>query len=143
MTSKQELVDGLNEALAYEYQAVQMYIHYAATVSGIHRGELKEEFQAEVQDELGHAQFLAEKVDALGGTPTTEVKPFPGEDNPRAMLEAVRDAEEEAVDRYVDLMEQAEEYGDLGLANDLHDIISDETEHKEETEKLLRGHWKE
>lgn len=143
MTSKQDLIDGLNEALAFEYQAVQMYVHYSATVSGIHRGELKEEFQEEIQDELQHAQFLAEKVDALGGTPTTEVKPFPSEDNPRAMLEAVLEAEEGAIERYADLMEQAEEYGDLGLANDLHDIISDETGHKEETQKLLRGHWKE
>jgi bacterioferritin len=143
MTSKQQLIDGLNEALAYEYQAVQQYIHYAASVSGIHRGELKEEFQSEVRDELRHAQFLADKVDALGGTPTTEVKPFPAADNPREMLEAVREAEADAIDRYVDLMEQAEDVGDLGLANDLHDIISDETEHKEETEKLLRGHWKE
>lgn len=143
MTSKEELVDGLNEALAYEYQAVQQYIHYAATVSGIHRGELKEEFQDEVQDELQHAQFLADKVDALGGTPTTEAKPVPAADDPRAKLEAVQEAEAAAIERYVDLMEMAEDYGDLGLANDLHDIISDETEHKEETEKLLRGHWKE
>jgi bacterioferritin len=35
-------------------------------------------------------------------------------------------------------MKHAEGIGDYGLANDLQGIISDETTHKEEVEKLLR-----
>lgn len=141
MGSSDELIGGLNEALAYEYQAVQMYTTYAATVSGIHRQELREFFLAEVQDELGHAQFLADKVDALGGDPVTEARPFEPANDPRSMLETVLEAERDAIERYGALMADAEAAGELGLANDLHDIISDETGHKEETEKILRGKW--
>lgn len=141
MASEQHLIEGLNEALAYEYQAVIMYTTYAATVSGIHRGELKAFFEAEVADEQQHATFLADKIDALGGDPTTQPKPVETPEHPRKMLEIVLESEEAAVERYGELMALAEDVGQLGLANDLHDIISDETNHADETRKLLRGKW--
>ncbi len=134
---EQSLIEDLNEALAYEYQAVIMYNTYAATVRGMDRAALAEEFHGETQDELGHARFLAEKIDALGGTPTTEAKDVPGASDPREMLERVLQAEEDAIQRYTDLAEKAEAFGDRGLAIRLDDLIADETEHKEATEKLL------
>lgn len=137
----EDLIGGLNEALAYEHQAVIMYTTYAATVSGVHRGELKEFFLSEVEDEQNHARYLAEKIDALDGTPTTDPKPVQLPSEPRKMLEIVRESEADAIERYTGLMTQAEENDQLGLAGDLHEFISDETRHKEETEKLLRGKW--
>lgn len=139
--SEDEIVKHLNDALAYEYQAVMMYTTYAATVSGIHRGELRGFFQAEVADELDHAQFLADKIAALGGQPVTEARPFEVPDTPRGMLEAVEIAETEAIDRYTGLREKAEAFGDISLVNHLDDMITDETDHKEETQKLLKGTW--
>jgi bacterioferritin len=140
---KEKLIQGLNEDLAHEYQAIILYTTYAAMVSGIHRQELKELFLAEIQDELRHAQLLSDKIAALGGKPTTVPAPVPEAEDARAMLEAILKAEAEAVARYVKRMKEAEAFGDYGLANDLHEIISEETRHKEETEKLLRGRWKE
>ncbi len=137
---KQALIDGLNEDLANEYQAVITYLTYAACVSGIHRQELKEFFEQEIQEELQHAQFLANKIAALGGKPVTVPANVPYTENPKEMLENVLKAESETIQRYVKRMKQAEAYGDYGLANDLHDIISDETRHKEETEKILKGY---
>ena len=69
--SKQQLVDALNADLAGEYQAIIMYVTYAASVTGPHRPTLKEFFANEIPEELTHAQFLAEKIASLGGTPTT------------------------------------------------------------------------
>lgn len=136
---KETLVRGLNEDLAHEYQAVIMYTTYAAMASGIHRPILKEFFEAEIPEELQHAQFLAQKITALGGTPTTKPAPLDLVTNTREMLKQIRDAEAETIERYAERRAQAEEYLDLGLVNDIEDIISDETRHKEETEKLLRG----
>ncbi len=141
MASEAELLDGLNEALAYEYQAIIMYNTYAATVSGIHRGELKEFFGSEIQDEQGHAHLLAEKIDALGGNPATDPKPVTVPGEPRKMLEVVLESETDAVHRYTELSDLAEDAGQPGLANDLDDFVSDETTHMEETQKLLRGKW--
>jgi bacterioferritin len=136
---KETLVRGLNVDLAHEYQAVIMYTTYAAMASGIHRPILKEFFEAEIPEELQHAQFLAQKITALGGTPTTQPAPLNLVFSSREMLRQIRDAEAETIVRYVERRAQAEEYLDLGLVNDIEDIISDETRHKEETEKLLRG----
>jgi bacterioferritin len=135
---KQTLIEKLNEDLAHEYQAMLMYNTYAAMVSGIHRPILRDFFQDEVPDELGHAQFLANKITSLGGTPTTKPADFELSHEPRAMLEQIVQAERDTIARYGERLDQVEEFGDRGLAAELDDIIRDETTHKEETEKLLR-----
>ena len=137
--SKETLIEGLNEDLANEYKAVLMYTSYAAMASGIHRPLLKGFFSAEIPEELQHAQYLADKVTALGGRPTTQPARLDLADSSHAMLEQVLQAESETIVRYVKRRKQAEAFGDYGLAADLDQIISDETRHKEETEKLLRG----
>ena len=136
---KEELIAGLNEDLAHEYQAVIMYTTYASMATGMHRPTLKAFFETEIAEELTHAQLLAEKITALGGKPTTQPAEVIYHSEPREMLEEVRKAEAETIERYAKRRRQAEEFGDLGLAVDLDDIIRDETGHKEETEKLLRG----
>ncbi|CAM3338735.1 ferritin-like domain-containing protein [Rhodothermus bifroesti] len=137
--TREQLIRGLNEDLAHEYQAVLMYATYAAMTSGIHRPLLKQFFEAEIPEELRHAQFLANKITALGGIPTTKPAQVTLQETNRAMLEEVLRAETETIARYVQRRQQAEAFGDYGLANDLDEIISDETRHKEEVEKLLRG----
>ena len=47
-----------------------MYIHYSAKLTGPFRRELRSLFRAEVVDEQGHAQFLSDKIAAMGGEPT-------------------------------------------------------------------------
>jgi len=136
--TKEDLVQGLNQDLAHEYQAILMYTSYAAMASGIHRPILKDFFEAEIPEELAHAQFLADKITALGGTPTTEPTPLSLAQDSQAMLEQVLRAETETIERYVERRRTAEAFGDYGLAAELDDIIRDETRHKEETEKLLR-----
>lgn len=136
--TQNDLIDGLNIDLAHEYQAVLMYTSYAAMASGIHRPILKTFFEDEIPEELAHAQFLADKITALGGTPTTEPAPLDLAADSRSMLEQVMNAEAETITRYVKRRRDAEAYGDFGLAAELDDIIRDETRHKEETEKLLR-----
>ncbi len=135
---KAALIDGLNRDLAGELQAIVMYIHYAAAATGVERLELAEFFEREIQDELRHALFLANKITALGGTPTDEPLPVPKASSNREMIKNVLDAEVRTIAAYSERVKQAEEFGDLGLANDLQDIVSDETRHKEEAEKLLR-----
>lgn len=137
------LIEGLNRDLAHEYQAIMMYNTYAAAVSGVHRKELSDFFLTEVADEVEHARFLAQKITALGGQPVTSAADFEYTESPREMVEIVARAEEETIERYVERMKQAEAYGDYGLAGKLHDIIADETDHKEEAQMLLRGKWEE
>lgn len=133
------LVEHLNADLANEYQAVLMYTTYAATVAGPHRPALRAFFQAEIPEELAHAQFLADKIASLGGKPTVTPTPVPHATRPRDMLEAVLKAEEKAIAGYKQRAEQAAALGDKGLSTHLETIVEDETSHFEETAKILRG----
>jgi bacterioferritin len=133
------LMDGLNHDLAGEYQAVLMYIHYSAKLTGPYRRELRALFQAEIADEQGHAQFLADKIAALGGEPTTEPRSVPRAEQPREMLEQALTAEEQAIVDYNERIHQAEAFGDFGLKVELENQVADETRHKEELQRIIAG----
>lgn len=135
---KQLLIAHLNEDLAGELQAIIQYLTYASKVSGPYRPQLQQFFIQEVADEQMHAQFLANKVVALGGEPTTEPRPVPPASTNREMLQAVLDAETQAVKDYTKRAEEAEAFGDKGLAVQLEDMVRDETDHREETERILK-----
>ena len=135
---KHQLINLLNEDLAGEFGAIIQYITYAARATGPYRPQLSQFFLAEVADEQGHAQFLANKIVALGGHPTTAPKSVPAGDSNRAMLQAVLEAERKAVADYTQRAKDAEAFGDKGLAVQLEDMIRDESGHAEETERMLR-----
>ena len=135
---KQELIDRLNEDLAGEYGAIVQYITYAAKATGPYRPQLTQFFLAEVTDEQAHAQFLANKIVALGGEPTTTPRPVPAAKSNQEMLEAVLEAERQALKDYSQRAQDAEEFGDRGLVVQLEDMVRDESGHSEETERILR-----
>lgn len=137
MASKQALIEALNRDLANEFQAVIMYVTYSAQVKGPYRPQLVQFMQAEIPDELAHAQFLADKIVALGGTPVTTPVAVPAASTPREMLQAILAAEKEAIAGYTQRAEQAREAGEIGLSVQLDDMVLDETGHYEETKKLL------
>jgi bacterioferritin len=139
---RKALIDGLNQDLAGEYQAIVMYIHYSAKLTGPYRRELRGLFQAEIADEQGHAQFLSDKIAALGGEPTTVPRSVPLADQPREMLEQALTAETQAIVDYNARILQAEGCGELGLKVVLENQVADETRHKEELERILAG-WSE
>ncbi|MCW5940838.1 MAG: ferritin-like domain-containing protein [Fimbriimonadaceae bacterium] len=136
---KAKLIQGLNDDLAGELQAVVMYLTYAAKVSGPHRPALRQFFMAEIPDETGHAQFLADKICSLGGEPTSAPRKVPAAETSRQMLENVLKAEAQAISDYKKRAEQASEFGDKGLSTRLETIVEDETTHYEETLKILKG----
>ncbi len=136
--NKQQLIEKLNEDLANELSAIIQYITYAAKATGPYRPQLKDFFMAEVPDEQLHAEYLSNKIVALGGEPTTVPVPVKPAANNREMLEAVLEAERNAMAGYTERAKQAEEFGDKGLAVQLEDMVRDESGHAEETERILR-----
>jgi bacterioferritin len=136
--SQAQFIDLLNIDLAHEFGAVILYRTYASQVQGQWRMELRQFFEAEIPDELGHAQILADKIVALGGTPTTipsQVKPA------RDAVQMLKNALEDEIDtiqRYVQRRRQAEALGHYGLAVDFDDLIRDETSHRDEIQLILK-----
>jgi bacterioferritin len=138
MMNKQTLIDNLNEDLAGEFGAIIQYLTYAAKATGPYRPQLAQFFLTEVADEQLHAQFLANKIVALGGEPVTTPGPVPAANNNREMLEAVLAAERKAAADYTQRAREAEEFSDKGLMVQLEDMVRDESGHSEETERMLR-----
>lgn len=136
--NKQTLIDNLNADLAGEFSAIIQYITYAAKATGPYRPQLVQFFLTEVADEQLHAQFLANKIVALGGEPANIPAPVPAAGSNKAMLEAILAAEKEAATNYTQRAKEAEAYGDKGLAVQLEDMVRDESGHSEETERILR-----
>jgi bacterioferritin len=136
--SQEQFLDLLNIDLAHEFGAVILYRTYASQVQGQWRMELRQFFEAEIPDELGHAQILADKIVALGGTPNTvpsQVKP--AKDAVQMLKNALED-EIDTIQRYVTRRRQAEALGHYGLAVEFDDLIRDESTHRDEIQLILK-----
>ena len=110
--------------------SISVALHLEEDVPGIVAGK-----RSQIVESM---QFLANKITALGGEPTTGARPVPEASSNQEMLEAVLIAERKAVADYTQRARDAEAFGDKGLVVQLEDIVRDETGHAEETERILR-----
>lgn len=131
------LIEGLNVDLQGEFQAVIMYRLYASMVQGPYRQELRTFFANEIPEELMHAQILADKISALGGTPAATAAKVPVVKEAKQMLQEALKAEIETIERYTKRRDQAEKAGEVGLAAQFDDILMDETHHRDELQQML------
>src|SRR3990172_244961 len=113
--SKKALIDGLNEDLANELGASILYLFQTSVATGWDGEELREFLAPEITGEITHAIFLAGKIAALGGTPTTVPKQHKCPRSLKEMLRYDLRLELEAVERYRLRSIQAEEAGEPGL----------------------------
>ncbi|NUP90043.1 MAG: ferritin-like domain-containing protein [Candidatus Sumerlaeia bacterium] len=139
--SRKEMIDALNGDLAEELGAIIQYLTYAAKATGPYRPELSAFFLKEVPEETLHAQYLANKIVALGGEPTTAPHGVAKASSNHEMLEAILAAEKRAIKGYTERARQAEALGDKGLQVQLEDMVRDESGHYEEVERMLRD-WR-
>jgi bacterioferritin len=135
--AKRKLIEGLNEDLRGEFQAVIMYRLFASMVQGPYRQELRTFFANEIPEELTHAQLLADKIAALGGVPDATAAPVTVVADAKSMVEAALQAELQTITRYIKRRKQAEAAGEFGLATELDTLIADETTHRDELRQML------
>jgi bacterioferritin len=86
-----------------------------------------------------HAHYLADKIAALGGEPTTQPQPVCAADTAEAMLRAILKAEQQAITGYIERVRQAEACGEVGLKVQLESMVADETKHRDDVELMLSG----
>lgn len=139
MADKKKLIEGLNNDLANELGAVILYLYQTSTASGWEGEELREFLTPEISGELQHAIFLAEKIAALGGTPTTMPTQYKSPRDVKQMMEFDLRLEKEAIETYQARARQAEETGEYGLKLKLEELIVDETGHAEQLQRILKG----
>ena len=135
---KTQLIDGLNQDLNLECEAVLRYLYHSSSATGLLGHELREELSSDIQAELNHAVFLADKITALGG----EVKIDPSMPKKvrtaKQMMQLDIEAERRVIANYTQRIAQAEAFGDKGLVIRLEDLLAEETDHAENLERLGR-----
>lgn len=138
-TTKEMLIDGLNEDLAAELGAIIRYNWQASKAFGPQGAEVRELFMEEIPDELGHASFLMDVIVDLGGEPTTTPVEFDKPDTLKEMVALDLQMELKDVDQYTERAKQADEHGEVELKVRLEEMAADEGEHARELRRILRG----
>jgi bacterioferritin len=116
----QELMQGLQEDLSREYQAI-----------------IADELKTHAAEELQHALIISDQIDYLGGMPNATPKEVKLSDKPEDMLRFDLDNETRTIKAYRQRVKQAEALGHYALAEQIRKIISQEQEHQHDLATAL------
>lgn len=134
----QRLFDILNRSIARELQVSIQYMWHHVMAVGLTSPSAKEVFRDIAIAEMKHAESFAERLDQLGGVPTTTPSPiFVGGDL-RKMLQDDLQAEQEAVTLYREGVKLAADIGDPVTRRLFEDILAAEEEHLKTFSDMLQ-----
>ena len=129
-TDRDGLVQGLNEDLAREYQAIIAYVVYSQMLKGAAYMAIAKELEKHAGEELAHALTIAKHIDYLGGTPIVAPKPVVVTDDAKKMLQADLNNESETIRHYRRRLKECEAIGEYAIAEDIREILRQEQEHQ-------------
>jgi bacterioferritin len=132
-----ELNDKLNQAIAREIQVSIQYMWHHVMASGINSAVVKDVFEKIAIQEMKHAEEIAERLNYLGGTPTTQPDPIKVGGTLEKMLQDDLQAEEEAIKLYKGIIDLARKEEDHTTRRLFESILADEEEHADTFATLL------
>ena len=127
--TRKDLIQGLNEDLSREYQAIIAYVVYSQVIKGAQYMSIAAELEKHAGEELQHALLIAKQIDYLGGTPTVQQKPVKLSKDPKDLLRFDLDNETDTIRNYRERIRQADQMGEFALSEVLREIIVQEQEH--------------
>jgi bacterioferritin len=141
---RDDIVRLLNDALATELVCVLRYRRHHFTADGLASPKIAEEFLVHANEELGHADRLAERIVQLGGLPEFRPDALTGRSHAayddstdlQAMLKANLVAERVACESYRQMIRLVADK-DPTTRRLLEDILADEEEHADELKDWL------
>jgi bacterioferritin len=138
----------LRKAYGDEVETVMNYLTNSIVLDGVRAEEIKESLQADIQEELGHAEQLGERLKQLDEAPPASaefeahqhsLQPPEDTTDVLSVIDGVLDAEEDAIETYRDLITAAREADDPVTEDLAVTILADEEAHRTE----FRGFRKE
>lgn len=136
MASK-KLQDMLNDAIAREIQVTVQYMWQHVMVKGINAESVGGVFKGIAITEMKHAEAIAERLDYLGGVPTTKPTPIAIGKTAKEMLQINKKAEEDAIKLYKEIISVASREGDVVTRKLFESILSEEESHHNTFSTLL------
>jgi bacterioferritin len=143
-----EVIRLLRKAYQDEHETVMNYMTNAIVLDGVRAEEIKESLRADIQEELGHAEQLGQRLKQLDARPPASadfeanqhsLQPPEDSMDVLAVIEGVLDAEEDAISTYRALIDAAEEANDPVTEDLAVTVLADEEAHRTE----FRGYKKE
>ena len=127
--TRKVLIDGLNEDLSREYQAIISYVNYSQVLKGAAYMNIAAELAIHAKEELDHALQVANHVDYLGGMPSVTPKPVKTSEKAEDMLKFDLENEKEPIRNYRRRVKQAEVLNEYAIAESLRGILMQEQDH--------------
>jgi len=131
------LMDLLNKAIAREIQVSIQYMWQHVMWSGVKGFAVKDELKHIAIEEMKHAESIAERLNYLGGTPTTKPDPIFVGGTLKEMIERDAKDEETAIILYKQILEVAKAEKDEVTWKLFQGILADEEGHHDTFTSLL------
>src|SRR5713101_4520984 len=148
--SKEQIIAGLRKAYAMEVETVINYLANSLHLEGVRAESIKQALAADIQEELGHAQQLGNRIKQLGGTVPGSLhlkmtqRSLEPPDDPTdvvSVIKGVLQAEEDAIRHYKGIIKQTD--GDDYVTQELAiNILGQEEAHRHQFEGYLKEYTK-
>jgi len=135
--ASERLKELLNQAIARELQVSIQYMWQHVLAKGLCSPAVRDIFKKIAVTEMKHAEAIAERLDYLGGKPTTQPAPITVGETLEEMIRIDLKAEEEAIALYRQIIEQAVSENDYVTEDLFRSVLADEEEHHNEFQALL------
>jgi len=129
-SARKQLIADLNSDLAREYQAIIAYVVYSQVLKGAEYMAIARELEVHAGEELQHALTIAKQIDYLGGAPTVTPLAVKQSDDPKTMLKADLENENDTIRNYRQRIAQCESIGEYAIAEEIREILRQEQEHQ-------------
>ncbi|HEX9016596.1 MAG TPA: ferritin-like domain-containing protein [Chloroflexota bacterium] len=123
------LMEILNSSIARELQVSVQYMWQHVMAVGLESPAVRDIFRNVAIEEMKHAEKFAERLDLLGGVPTTSPAPILVGGDLKKMIQDDVKAEEEAVDMYREAIKIATEVNDPVTRLMYEEILETEEDH--------------
>lgn len=127
--TRETFINGLNEDLSREYQAIISYVNYSQVLKGAAYMNIADELAVHATEELAHALQVANHIDYLGGMPSVTPKPVKTSEKAEDMLRFDLDNEKETIRQYRRRVKQADQLNEFAIAESLRGILVQEQDH--------------
>jgi bacterioferritin len=128
--TREQLLQGLNEDLSREYQAIIAYVVYSQVLKGAEYMKIAKELEKHAAQELSHALIVSKHIDYLGGMPTVSPQPVKQSEKAEEMLRADLENENNTIRAYRERVRQCEALGEYAIGEDVREILRQEQEHQ-------------
>jgi bacterioferritin len=128
--TREELIAGLNEDLAREYQAIISYVNYSQVLKGAAYMNIAAELEVHAGEELQHAITIANQIDYMGGMPVVVPKPVRTSEKAEDMLRFDLENENETIRNYRQRIRQCDQLGEYATAEHIREILLQEQDHQ-------------